>query len=100
MTNLKVEQVEYAFANFASKHLDLEAVKAASHAVLVFLKLADDHEYVMQNDYWLHLCQNYTINIWRLDSESDNEYCIGIYEVDENGDIHYDDPVWSDAGCI
>lgn len=38
MTNLKVEQVEYAFANFASKHLDLEAVKAASHAVLVFFK--------------------------------------------------------------
>ena len=100
MTDLKVEQVECAFVYFADKYLDLESARAVSYAMLNLLKLADDHWYVMQNDYWFCLCQNYVINIWQLDSESDNEYRIGIYGVDENGDIDYDDPVWASDGCI
>jgi len=99
MTNLKVEQVEYAFANFTSKYLNLEMAKAASHAMLNFLKLADDHEFVMQNDYWFCICANYVINFWQLDCDG-NKYRIDIYSVDEDGNTDYDDPAWSSVGCI
>ena len=100
MTGLKVEQVEQAFSRFIRTKLDIETATDVACAMLELLKLADDHESVMQNDYWFCLCANYIINIWQLDDDGNDQYRIGIYGVDEDGDIDYDDPIWSSVGCI
>lgn len=99
MTNLKVEQVEHAFASFIRTELDVEATKSVAHAMLALLKLADDHEFVMQNDYWFCVCANYVINFWQLDCDG-SKYRIDIYSVDKDGNTDYDDPAWSSVGCI
>lgn len=77
--------------------LPLDVAIETSQLMLDTLKMADDWQTNLDNDYFYHLSENYTVNFWREWGVVDDSapYFITIFHVDSDGITDYGNRAWS-----
>ena len=94
---MKFNEAESMFSRFNPLVLPLDVAIETSQLMLDTLKMADDWQTNLDNDYFYHLSENYTVNFWREWGVVDDStpYFITIFGVDSDGTTDYDNRAWS-----